>query len=189
MTAIQMQCSFRETKDIHYIKEAHLYRDPGMEIYMDPIKGSLTFFMAELVKNGLFPSYENKELFEFCENSILELQEADAHQTALFPLYFTLMLCSYLGIAIHLNEQSEYFDLVHAHATARKPEHKEYLCRQELELLRALLGTKFDDLTELKTIKSVRLKLLRSLLKYIHFQMEHFKDLKSLNVLEQIFNN
>ncbi len=189
MASLHIQCKYNEKREIHYINEASPIHHLGLDLYMDPIKGSLTFFMAELLKNSLYPSYPNPELFAFCNQSTIQLFNSSQHQLAFYPLYYTLMICTHLGIGIHDISNAEYFDIVNGITSTCKPEHKYYICSQELELLKSILGIDFDALIDLKATKSVRSTLLRSLLKYIHFQMDHFKDLKSLDILEQLFNH
>ncbi len=189
MACLSIQFNYREKRDIHYISEASPFHDLGLDLYMDPVKGALTFFMAELLKNALYPSYPNEPLFSFCSKSGIQLYHSNQQQLALFPLYYTLMVCKLLGIGIPEFSDATYFDYLHGIPSTCKPEHKEYICSHELELLKTLLGTDFDALSNLRATKSVRLALLRSLLRYIHFQMDHFKDLKSLDILEQLFNH
>ncbi len=189
MAGVYLQFKYNEKKEIHYISESSPIHHAGLDLYADPIKGTLTFFMAELLKNSLYPCYPNQELFGFCLNSTQQLYQADQQQLALYPSYYTLMICSHLGIGIPDILDAEYFDLLNGSSSSCKPEHKEYICSQEIELLKSLLGIDFDALTNLKAAKSVRLNLLRSLMKYIEFQMEHFKELKSLDILEQLFNH
>ncbi len=189
MACLQLQFNYREKRDLHYLSEANPVHDLGLDLYMDPVKGALTFFMAELLKNSLYPCYPNEDLFLFCSHSGLLLYQANQQQMAMFPLYYTLMVCSHLGIGFPDISKAEYFDLLNGTPSSCKPEHKEYICSQELELLKSLLGIDFDALSNSKASKTVRTTLLRSLLRYLHFQMDHFKGLKSLDILEQLFNH
>ena len=94
-----------ELKHLNRIKEfkwSYLYQ----HIFSDVPKNAVALFMIELLTKCLKQPEANPELFEFCEDAFIHLDESTGSVMANFPLFFALHLPVFFGFRI----SDEYSD-------------------------------------------------------------------------------
>ena len=82
---LEMQVYHNELKNLQRIKDlkwAVLYKN----IFSDVTKNSVALFMVELLQKNLKQPETNEDLFHFCEDAFLQLDQADPQVTANFPI-------------------------------------------------------------------------------------------------------
>ncbi len=158
-------------------------------ISRDMIKTAINFFMAETSYKCLKQEPPSPLLYQFLKESCTFLNQTTQEQLSLYPQYFMVRLSGYLGFMPHLreNERGHYFDLQHGHFISFKPKHNWYLERETTNLLHQLMETGDEQLTLIKAPKEVRSQLLHQLVIYYQLHNEHFGNLKSLEVLHNVF--
>ena len=96
-----------ENKSMQRIKEfswANLYS----KLLSDVIKNSIASFMAELLHKCLKQPEANADLYNFCEESFLQLDRADKIVAANFALFFTLHLTHFFGFRMSDNYSNNF---------------------------------------------------------------------------------
>ena len=86
-----------ELKHLNRIKEfkwSYLYK----HIFSDVPKNAVALFMIELLTKCLKQPEANPELFEFCEDAFMHLDESNGPVMANFPLFFALHLPAFFRI-------------------------------------------------------------------------------------------
>lgn len=182
-------------KNLQRIKEANrscLYQN----LHSNIIKNSLALFMVELLYNSLKEPEENKDLFYFCEDAFIHLDEANTQVTANFSLFFTLQIIHFLGFSIPiptaetLNKAQLFFDLQEAVFTPIEPAHQHYLKHDAAQLTAELLKVRQPiELADIPMSQPMRRELLNQYLIFYRLHIPNFVPLKSLHILQQIWKN
>ena len=185
---LEMEVYHSDRNAMHRIREcnwAHLYKN----ILSDVVKNSIAMFMMELLYKLLKQPEENTDLFYFCEDALLQLDEAPKAVAANFPLFFTLHLSHFFGFKIDDNysEENSFLDLTEGNFTSHIPTHP-YFMADEYALITAHL-LRIMVPAELEDLKMGHLKRRELLLKYIEYYSLHMQDfgqMKTLPVLQEV---
>ncbi|MFY9117032.1 MAG: DNA repair protein RecO [Bacteroidales bacterium] len=171
LSLLDAQAYVSQKHTLHRLKE---YKKalPLFSLCSDVRKSSMALFMAELVYRTVKESEENRELYRFLKESIVQLDSAkdsfaDRH------LYFTVALCKYLGYAITPDHTAgsgtEVFD------------------REEAQLLQKIVSCPPDAYRPLPYTGSQRHSFLKSMMKYYEYHMGKLPQIRSLDILHQVF--
>ncbi|MBR9757584.1 MAG: DNA repair protein RecO [Algicola sp.] len=184
LSQLQLEAVHKENKTLQSIKDvksAAIYTSMHTHV----LKSAIVMFLAEVLANVLNEEEKNSSLYEFLEHALLWLDVEDSYSN--FHLVFLLKLTKHLGFFpdvsnIHysyFNLQEGSFQEVSAHNT---------ISGGILTGLKTLLGINFDALNTVKISLNQRQHLLEHILMYYRFHVDGFKQPKSLDVFNQVFN-
>jgi DNA repair protein RecO (recombination protein O) len=167
------------------IKEARVYV-PYMALHTDPVRNALALFMAELLSRSLKEEGPDEAKFDFIAQqcaALDQLPRVPAH----FHLSFMLALMRYLGFYPDQNipVQDCYFDMIEGNFTTMKPLHPYYMDQPTTASLAQLIENNAD----LKLPKQNRKHLLDGLLQYYRIHNQEFGELKSVEILSELFSD
>jgi DNA repair protein RecO (recombination protein O) len=177
-----------ENKTMQRIKEfswAVLYD----KLLSDVIKNSIAGFMAELLQKCLKQPESNADLFAFCEESFLALDEADKTVTANFALFFSLHLTHFFGFRMidNFNSEDSILDLQEGIFIDHQPTHPHFIDGKNAELTAQLLKVMQPaELEEFGLNGEIRRLLLLKYLEYYALHMQDFGQMKTLLVLHEV---
>lgn len=185
LSQLQLVIAYNPNRSLHTIKEtkiSQLYSS----LHSNISKSAIVMFLSEVLTNTLKEEEANDILFSYLETTLLWL---DTHSDCSnFHLLFLVNLTKYLGFYpenIHLDY--EYFNLQDGKFEIKQ--HSDYAVSGEnLIILKQLLGTKFDALSHIKLNTKQRQSFLNMILLYYELHLGNFKKLKSLQILNQVFN-
>ena len=185
---LEMEVYHNDRNAMHRIREcnwAYLYKN----ILSDVVKNSIAMFMMELLYKLLKQPEENTDLFYFCEDALLQLDEAPKTVAANFPLFFTLHLSHFFGFKIDDNysEENNFLDLTEGNFTSQAPTHPYFMADEYAQITAHLLRIMIP--AELEDLKMGHLKRRELLLKYIEYYSLHMQDfgqMKTLPVLQEV---
>jgi DNA repair protein RecO (recombination protein O) len=167
------------------LKWGHLYKN----IFSDVTKNSVALFMVELLQKNLKQPETNEDLFHFCEDAFLQLDQAESSITANFPIYFSIQLAQILGFRMLDNFSSErnIFNLYEGSFSSEKNAGDNQLSAEISfyisELLKAIHP---QDLREIKMNRNARMAILKNLESYYVWHVQDFGTMKTLSVLSEI---
>ncbi|MFT6138097.1 MAG: DNA repair protein RecO (recombination protein O) [Sphingobacteriales bacterium] len=147
---------------------------------------AVAFFLAEIISKSLKENDAQPAMFEFVSSSIDLFEERYQPN---FYLVFLLKLTRYLGIQPannFQNNRSSFFDLSEGQFTILRPVHLNYLEVGDSKLLRSLIDDGYDF--QLKLSKQQRNDLRDAIVKYYSMHLEGVSGLKSLSVLQELFD-
>lgn len=152
-------------------------------------KTSIAIFLSEVLVNCLKEQESNPKLFEFLKQSFFFLDEAK-EKIADFHLLFLMQLTRHLGFYPNLkhNINKPVFNL--KEGVCQHPgNHSQYdLDEQFSGFFEKLCQLNYEDLNDFSMPSHLRKKLLEKIIEYYKLHMEGFKDIKSLSVLEAVFD-
>jgi len=156
----------------------------------DVVKTSQAIFINELIYRSVREEETNPEFFKFLANSIILVDQVQAAQGNLH-IAFALHLTRYLGFFPlgSYAPQTPYFLLKEGVFAKFKPADDFFLNQQDSELFDKFLKTTLEDSGNIKISSETRKKLLGEIIMY--YQLHHigFGEIKSLEVLSQLFHN
>ena len=184
---LNLEVYHNELKNMQRIKEAgwHLLAN---NIFSDVIKNSVALFMIELLQRSLKQPEENTELFDFVSHSLEQLESSSPKVAANFPLYFSVNLQYFFGIAFHRNHQlNNFFDLQEGSFVPDEPSHKYFLggnaASYTAELLKVMQP---HELEQLHLNSTLRNAMLDGYVTYYKLHIQDFGEMRTLPVLRQI---
>ena len=179
-----------ELKHLNRIKEfkwSYLYQ----HIFSDVPKNAVALFMIELLTKCLKQPEANPELFEFCEDAFIHLDESTGSVMANFPLFFALHLPVFFGFRIsdEYSDKNSIVDLQEGMFVPERPDHFHFLEGKQAEVTSELLKMmQPEELEQLKLNHDFRRQLLFAYETYYALHIQDFGTMKTLPVLREVLS-
>jgi DNA repair protein RecO (recombination protein O) len=188
LTLMQMEVTHHEKKEIHRITDYKVLH-PFVTIPFNQTKRSITFFITEVLSKVLREEHPNDELFNFVFHAIKVLDE-EVPGLPNFHLFFLFQLSRFLGFGVSYSKDSSntFFDLQNSEYTSVEPNHPYFIKEQALRNWIILSKSDASRLNQLKLKSNQRRDLLNALVLYYELHILNFSSLKSLDVLQALFD-
>lgn len=168
LTLLNLVVYHRENANIERIKEISCFH-PFRTLTSDIRKSTLAIFITEILNKTVKEESHASEVFAFISDSLITLDEQGSGYEN-FHLIFMLKLSRYLGFG----------------PTSRNEVLGHHIADPVVEeLIDRLLAANYD--TPLRISNSERRSLLDILIRFYHEHMESLSEIKSLQVLREIF--
>jgi DNA repair protein RecO (recombination protein O) len=168
LTLLDLIVYHREHANISRIKEVKcLY--PYQSIPTDIKKSALAMFLIEIINKTIKEESHAQELCEFLVRSFITLDQM-GEKTENFHLVFLLKLSRYLGFGVH-----QLNDVLGARVTAEENE----------KIIVQLLKSDYTDSVPMSNHQ--RREILELILKFFADHIENLGEVKSIQVLREIF--
>jgi DNA repair protein RecO (recombination protein O) len=183
-----MEVTHHEKKEIHRITDYKVLH-PFVTIPFNQTKRSITFFITEVLSKVLREEHPNDELFNFVFHAIKVLDE-EVPGLPNFHLFFLFQLSRFLGFGVSYSKDSSntFFDLQNSEYTSVEPNHPYFIKEQALRNWIILSKSDASRLNQLKLKSNQRRDLLNALVLYYELHILNFSSLKSLDVLQALFD-
>lgn len=161
-------------------------------IRSDVYKSTVAIFLSELLLKSVREAEGERSLYDFLVSSVNMLENME-EGIANFHLHFMVRLCKFMGI-MPVNDYSgpeSIFSLPAAKFADTLKNEKPlspFLSRQESELLYRLMVTPVSMIGRIECNGELRSKFAKEILKYISYHLGTDIELKSLDVLHEVFN-
>jgi DNA repair protein RecO (recombination protein O) len=182
----QLEIAFtnRQNKEVQQLTEArctYIYTD----LLQDYNKLAIAQFLNEVLSKCIKEHIPNEAMFDFIIGAYRWLNE-EKENTNDFHIYFLFELSRFLGFEPH-NTHSEhcpYFDTREGKFSEHSMSFPMGLDKQQSITFLKLFD---EDLIHKKFSRAERAELLECLIAYYKMQVANFGELKSLNVLKELF--
>ncbi len=177
-----------ELKHLNRIREFkwhYLYQ----HIFSDVPKNAVALFMVELLTKCLKQPEANPELYEFCEDAFIHLDESKGAIMANFPLFFALHLPAFFGFRISDDHspKENILDLQEGTFVTEKPNHLHFLEDKQAEVTSELLKImQPKELEQIRLNQDFRRQLLFAYETYYRLHIQEFGTMKTLPVLKEV---
>ncbi len=188
-TVLDLEIAKKKSSALPQLKEIR-QSFPLTDLLFNPIKSSIAVFLAELLYKVLRDTSYDRVLFSFLENSVRVLDLLDKG-VANFHLVFSIQLTRFLGYYPNIQENNAsdvYFDMENGIFTSVLPMHTRYLSKEDTAVFIRLLNMNYDNMSLFQFSRQERVALLRQILNYYYIHSPEFRDLKSLSVLQDLFD-
>lgn len=188
LTLVEMSVDYRSSSSMQRVGDVAI-RLPWRDLPYNPLKASVSLFLAEFLYRCLRSEGENRPLFAFLVNSLRWLDEAEAG-IANFHLLFMIRMTRFLGIwpGVAGYARNTVYDLQGACFSSVLPPHGHYVEVQDAMWIPLLLRMGYADMHRLRMGQSKRRHMLEQLILYYRLHVPAFGELQSLEVLQELFS-
>ncbi|MDR2120332.1 MAG: DNA repair protein RecO [Tannerella sp.] len=187
LSVIDMEVEHLNTRDIQRIREVKVGY-PLHDIYVHPVKNCIALFLSEVLYRAARAREADSQLFNYLYDSIRWLEMA-GQGVANFHLVFLIRLVRYFGVYPNVESyrQDSFFDLLNGAFTASPPGHKHYLDRTESVVLARLLRMNYANMSLYAFSRAERYGIIRRILEYYRLHLSDFPEIRSLDVMQSLF--
>ncbi len=184
MNIVEVVAYFRDQKELHRISEAKL-ASVYQSIPFDIRRSAIGQFMLEVSRKSIRLKQAHAQLFEFLKTTYVDLDSSEQINPNI-PILFLIELSGFLGFQPHNNysEEDNSFDLANG-VFRNYASHVPYLIDPVSSRIFSNLLTDFDYADQLQNA-SQRRTLLNYLLLFYQLHVEHFGQVKSIEVFRDI---
>ena len=188
LSMLTFMASYKKGKQLSRISDVQPYSMYSTIPY-DPVKSSIALFLAELLTYSLREEVDDEALFNFLDRSFSLFDSLETGYSD-FHLLFMSQFLHYLGVYPNLEENTPhcYFDLVQGTVVREHPIHKGFLMPQDAQPFISILQTGYESMHTLSLNRGLRGKYLTILLTYYRLHVPDFPQLKSLDVLKELYD-
>ncbi len=187
LSVLDMEVEHFNLREVHRIKEVKAHF-PVSRILFDPVKSSISIFLAEFIGKVIKDVQPNPLLFNYICHSIqvLDLLERGI---ANFHLVFILHMSRFLGFFPDISGYSKgmFFDLQNGIFVQNKPLHPYFLNPDDSEVFVQLIRMSYENMSSFRFSRAERIAIIEKVLEYYRLHLVDFPDLKSLEVLQNLF--
>ena len=189
LTMLEIETDVRPKVQLQKLSDVRL-STAYTSIPFDFAKLSISLFMAEFLYHALRGEQQNEPLFDYLASSILWL---DAQETSFsnFHLVFLMRMSRFLGFYPNLDNYmpGDYFDLRESTFLPNPPVHREFLMPHEAEKVQLMMRMDYSTMHLFQMSHAERNRLLEVALVYYRLHLPDFPELKSVGVLQELYNN
>ena len=151
-------------------------------------KSSIALFLLELIQSTIKEYEQNIPLYDFLSDWLTFLDNY-SENLSLPHIKFMSEYPGFLGFEPTNNWSSErpYFHLEYGYFVPNYERINYVLTLDASEAFHSLLNTRKEELPDLKISKKIREELIEGLISFYKLHIEDFKDLKSYDILKQLF--
>lgn len=187
MTMLDVAFDYRKNISLQHFQDLRIgqvYRS----LLFDPYKLSITLFLAEFLIYATRDETDNRQLYDFIETSLLWLDNADGG-FANFHLVFMLRISLFIGFYPNLDDYHEgcWFDLREGCFTPLRPTHNDCLKPDEAARMRTIMRMSLDNMHLFRMSRVERNRCAEIILYYYRLHQTDFPELRSLDVLRELF--
>jgi DNA repair protein RecO (recombination protein O) len=155
-------------------------------LYSSPVKTSILFFMGEFLNQLLSKiQYTEAHLFEEIKQELIWLNETE--ELANYPIFWLIQWIDKLGIK-PLSSEGNYFDIEAAQFSQKELNSVLFVYGEEMRQLANLFQEDRITILSYPLTKASRKVILNALISYCTFHIPEFKQFKSIEVLQTVFN-
>lgn len=160
---------------------------PWQTLHTSPVKAAITLFIAEFLLQVCRQEQSGALFFDYVVHSLTWL-DTSKDGYANFHLLFLMRLAQFLGISPNTTEvEQPYFDLMAAEFVSRAPAHAYYISDTEARAFAQLLRMNFSTMHLFQLSRTQRNRILELILTYYRLHIPALPELKSWEVLQEIF--
>lgn len=184
LSQLSIEENYKANQSLQYISEVKL-NNAYSTLHSNVLKSSVVLFLAEVLASVLKEEEQNQALYTYIETGFMWLD--NENKFANFHILFLLKLTQHLGFYPEQPKNNELIFNLES-GLFETDLNKYSMSLTNNDVLKALLGMKFDALNTLKLNAKQRQSFLNDLLKYFELHLGNFRKPKSLVVLNQVFN-
>ena len=177
-------------QNLQYLREyqaTYIYQQVQEQVIINSVAlFSIEFLLRILPQQAPIP-----EMFAFCQQYFIQLDQSNVNEIANLPIYFIANCSKMLGYEIKGNytEETPHLNIQEGGFSAQLPA-SEPLVNQVTakQLSEVLIINSFQELHKVELNSQTRLQLLEWYLAFLHHYCQHLGEIKSLRVLQTILH-
>lgn len=192
LSLLAVEAVVRPQRQLQTLRSVELL-SPAASIHAEPGKIAIALFVAEFLYHALRDEQRDVRLFDYVRSSI-EWLDSRGDRYANFHLVFLMHLSRFLGFFPNLSSHPStptshpYFDLRAAAFCSSPPDHPDYLMPEEAGRVHPLMRMDFATMHLFRLSRAERARLLEVIVRYYRLHLPAFPELRSLDVLHELYN-
>lgn len=185
LNIVKVEAYVKDNDTLSRIKEinySYIYRSIPFNI----VKSSIATLLIEVCRKASKASDDSHGIYNYIVKGLIHLDNTEG-SVAHFHIIFLIGLAKYLGFEItdNYNSVDQYFDLRFGSFKNTREDHRLSLDEENSRCLHAYLSKeKYLDVP-----RKSRLSILLSLADYYRYHIEDFGELKSLDILMDLYQS
>lgn len=161
---------------------------PWHNLPFHPVKAAMSLYLGEFLHHALRHEQENVSLFHYLVNALSWFDETETAYVN-FHIVFLLHMTRFLGFmpSVENWEKGAYFDLQAATFTPTRPFHPHFLEPEEAALVPKFLRMDIRSMRAVGLNGAIRRRVLEIVSIFYRLHVPEFPELKSLDVLTEVF--
>ena len=189
LTLLSIETDLRPNQQMQKLRDVALRAPLGL-LHDDPRKLAIALFLSEFLYHALKGEQQNQPLFDYVVSGMEWLDGCRQH-FANFHLVFLMRLSRFLGFWPNLEGHDQpgmFFDMRSATFSATAPQHADYLMPQEAAAIGLLMRMDYASMHLFHMSRAQRSRVLEVLLLYYRLHLPDFPELRSPDVLHDLFD-
>lgn len=187
LSMLEFQADVRQLAKLPRPYDIRFYYKYG-NVQMSPQKTAIALFLAEFLSAALREEKQSVSLYRYLEHSLQWFDEARFPMAiANFHLVFLMHLSRFIGIYPNFESPARFFDLQSGTYRDSVPNNFNYLEKEEAALIPLLFRMNYFTAHLFKLSSSQRRRIIEVLNIYYRLHVPNFPELKSLEVLHEVF--
>ena len=189
LTLVETEWDMKEARrDAPFYPKYVRIETPYKDIPLSAAKTSVALFLSEFLIRALRNEPASAEMFSYIRNSLL-WYDAAQEGVANFHLVFLMHLSRFLGFYPNLEtyHRGWYFDMENSAFQPVPPAHSHFLQPTDASYLPLLLRLTHGTMTSVALSGQERSRLLTLIIEYYRLHVADLPELKSLDVLREVF--
>lgn len=188
LSVVESEVNFKGADQLQFlgaVNSVYVWHD----LYFNPIKSSITYFIAEFLNKYFKEASQDHVAWKFIVTAIGEFDKMDK-PLANFHLWFLIRFLDFAGITPDFTnyQKGDLFDMREGLPTSIFHIHSDTLTSSETEMIPLLLRMNLTNFHKFKFSAIQRRQILEKLLKYYSIHFPGLGNLKSLEILSEIFS-
>lgn len=188
LSVVEAQVNIRQSRELHNlgsVTPVEIWHD----IYFNPIKSSITFFISEFLNRYLRDASPEPATWDFIISSVRALDNLNGGM-ANFHIWFLMRFLEIAGITPDLSnyEAGDCFDMRAGNLVTGSSFHRDVLTSAETSLLVSLSRITLANMAAFRFRAAERRLLLDRILRYYSIHFPGISALKSPDILSEIFS-
>ena len=187
LAILDLEVEHQNLRSIQRVKEAKIYSSL-FSVLSDPVKSTISIFLSEFISKVVKEVQPNQFLFDYILQSI-QILELSNQMNANFHLVFMIQLSRFTGFYPNSSEYRKggFFDMQNGVFTRYKPSHSHFLNPGESEIFALLLRMNYENMSAFRFSRNERKGIIYRILEYYRLHLTDFPNLKSLEILHEVF--
>lgn len=188
LALVELETEGKNSAQLRRITEVHLLH-PLHSLPVDPFKSAIALFLGEFLSHALREEGANRPLFAYLTHSIRWLDSCEGRSIANFHLVFLMRISRFLGVYPNLDGylMGDSFDMLNACFCRRPPVHGHFLHPEETAIIPTLMRMNYETMHLFSFNRLQRLRCLEVLNDFYRLHIPGFPQLRSLEVLQELF--
>lgn len=189
LSLLSVMLDMRPRLSLQKLRDA-AFTIPYVSIQTHPYKLSVAMFIAEFLYNVLRVEQGDEALFDYVCDSLLWLDACGNGGFSNFHLVFLMRLSRFLGFYPNLNgfKEGMCFDLRSGCFCENAPCHSDVLLPEEASKVRLMMRMDYPTMSLYRLSREERNRLLDVAVRYYAIHIPDFHELKSVEVLRELFH-
>lgn len=187
LSILDLELDHQTTRQIQRVREArNVY--PLFSIPSSMVKTAIVFFLSEFLTKVLKETDEYRQIFSYLNYSIHILEDTEKG-LANFHIVFMLRLTYFLGFFPNFEnyKQGSLFDMLNGVFVEKQTMHRYFINATESSVLAILARIDYENMDKFAFSRDERLIIINKMLDYYRLHLHDFPELKSLDVLHELF--